>query len=105
MFRDEAGREVKLGDYFGRQPVVVALVYYRCPMLCTQVLNGFLKSSQAVPLEIGRDYQVVTVSFDPRETPALAAEKKDRYVRAYRRAGRRRRLALSHRRPGSRSTG
>ena len=87
VFRDETGREVKLGDYFGKQPVVVALVYYRCPMLCTQVLNGFLKSSQAIPLEIGRDYQVVTVSFDSRETPALAAEKKDRYVRAYRRPG------------------
>lgn len=86
-FRDETGREVKLGDYFGEQPVVVALVYYRCPMLCTQVLNGFLKSSQAVPLEIGRDYQVVTVSFDPRETPELAAEKKASYVRAYRRDG------------------
>ena len=87
VFRDETGREVKLGDYFGEQPVVVALVYYRCPMLCTQVLNGFLKSSQAVPLEIGRDYQVVTVSFDPRETPELAAEKKASYVRAYRRDG------------------
>ena len=87
VFRDEAGRQVRLGDYFGRQPVVVALVYYRCPMLCTQVLNGFLKSSQAIPPEIGRDYQVVTVSFDPRETPPLAAEKKDRYVRAYRRPG------------------
>src|SRR5580704_9354472 len=59
VFRDETGRQVKLGDYFGRQPVVVALVYYRCPMLCTQVLNGLLHSSQAVPLEIGRDYQVV----------------------------------------------
>jgi protein SCO1/2 len=87
VFRDETGHEVKLGDYFGEQPVVVALVYYRCPMLCTQVLNGFLKSSQAVPLEIGRDYQVVTVSFDPRETPELAAEKKASYARAYRRDG------------------
>lgn len=87
LFRDEIGREVRLGGYFGDQPVVVALVYYRCPMLCTQVLNGFLKSSQAVPLEIGRDYQVVTVSFDPRETPDLAAEKKASYVRAYRRSG------------------
>jgi protein SCO1 len=86
-FRDEMGREVRLGDYFGKQPVVVALVYYRCPMLCTQVLNGLLHSSQAVPLEIGRDYQVVTVSFDPRETPELAAEKKAGYVRAYRREG------------------
>jgi protein SCO1/2 len=65
----------------------VMLVYFRCPMLCTQVLNGFLKSSQAIPLVIGRDYQVVTVSFDPRETPDLAAEKKESYVHAYRREG------------------
>ena len=85
--RDETGKIVKLRDFFGSQPVVLALVYYKCPMLCTQVLNGFLKSSQAVPLEIGRDYQVVTVSFDHRETHELAAEKKDRYTRAYRRAG------------------
>lgn len=87
VLRDEKGREVKLGDYFDRQPVVVMLVYFRCPMLCTQVLNGFLKSSQAIPLVIGRDYQVVTISFDPRETPDLAAEKKGSYVHAYRRDG------------------
>jgi protein SCO1/2 len=86
-FRDEAGREVTLGEYFTDRPVVLALVYYRCPQLCTQVLNGLLKSSQAVPLEIGRDYQVVTVSFDPDEGPELAAEKKRQYVRAYRRDG------------------
>jgi protein SCO1/2 len=87
VFRDEAGREVRLGEYFTNQPVVLALVYYRCPQLCTQVLNGLLKSSQAVPLEIGRDYQVVTVSFDPDEGPELAAEKKRQYIRAYRRDG------------------
>lgn len=87
MFRDEAGHDVRLGAYFGRKPVVLALVYYRCPMLCTQVLNGFLKSSQALPLEIGRDYDVVTVSIDPHETPEQAADKKRPYVRAYRRPG------------------
>ncbi len=88
VFRDETGKAVKLGDYFQKgQPVVLALVYYRCPMLCTQVLNGFLHSSQAIPLEIGRDYQVVTVSFDPRETPELAAEKKKHYTATYRRPG------------------
>src|SRR5262245_14191982 len=86
-FRDEAGRDVRLGNFFSDQPVVLALVYYRCPMLCTQVLNGFLKSSQAVPLEIGRDYQVVVVSFDPREGPELATEKKKHYAHAYRREG------------------
>jgi protein SCO1/2 len=86
-FRDETGRNVRLGDYFSDKPVIVALVYYRCPMLCTQVLNGFLKSSQAMPLEIGRDFEVVTVSFDSRETPELAAAKKNHYARAYRRDG------------------
>jgi protein SCO1/2 len=87
VFRDEAGQEVRLGKYFGDKPVVLALVQYRCPMLCTLVLNGFLKSSQGMPLEIGRDYQVVTVSFDPREGTELAAEKKKHYVRSYRREG------------------
>jgi protein SCO1/2 len=85
--RDEEGNTVRLGQFFHDKPVVVMLVYYRCPMLCTQVLNGFLKSSQAVKYTIGRDYDVVTVSFDPRETAELAAEKKTAYVRAYRREG------------------
>lgn len=85
--RDEQGKAVKLGSFFHKKPVVLMLVYYRCPMLCTQVLNGFLKSSQAVKYVIGRDYEVVTVSFDPRETAELAADKKAAYVRAYRREG------------------
>jgi protein SCO1 len=85
--RDEHGKTVRLGKFFGDKPVVLLLVYYRCPMLCTQVLNGFLKSSQAVKFTIGHEYEVVTVSFDPRETPELAAEKKAAYVRAYRREG------------------
>lgn len=85
--RDEEGKTVQLGQYFHEQPVVLMLVYYRCPMLCTQVANGFLKSSQAIKYAIGSDYQVVTVSFDPRETPELSAEKKASYVRAYRREG------------------
>jgi protein SCO1/2 len=83
-FRDERGRDVRLGDYFGDKPVVLALVYYRCPMLCTQVLNGILRTIQAVPLKLGRDYQIVTISFDPAEGPGLAAEKKEHYVRASR---------------------
>jgi protein SCO1/2 len=87
LFRDETGRQVRLGKYFVDKPVVLMLVQYRCPMLCTQVLNGFLKSSQAVPLEIGRDFQVVTVSFDAREGAELAAEKKKHYSRVYRREG------------------
>lgn len=85
--RDETGQAVPLQKYFGKQPVVVIFAYYRCPQLCTQVLNGFLRASQAIPQVIGRDYQVVTISIDPTETPQVAAEKKNNYVRAYRRPG------------------
>ncbi|HZL91524.1 MAG TPA: SCO family protein [Pirellulaceae bacterium] len=86
-FRDETGKHVRLGDYFHDKPVIMVLVQYRCPMLCTEVLNGFLKSSQAVQFQMGRDYEVVTVSIDPRETPPMAAEKKRHYAGRYRRQG------------------
>jgi protein SCO1 len=86
-FRDEAGNQVHLGDYFHDKPVILVLVQYRCPMLCIEVLNGFLKSSQAVKFQMGHDYEVVTVSIDPRETPQMAAEKKRRYAGRYRREG------------------
>jgi protein SCO1 len=86
-FRDEMGRQVHLQEYFGEKPVIVTLVYYRCPMLCTEVLNGVLRASQGVKFRIGEDYEVVTVSFDPTETPLQAAKKKDSYVKAYRRDG------------------
>ena len=75
--KDEAGRAVTLGDYFGKRPVILALAYYNCPMLCTQVLNGLVASLNVMSLEAGRDFDVVTVSFDPRETPAMAAAKKE----------------------------
>ena len=78
---------MRLADFFGEKPVVLVLAYYRCPMLCTEVLNGLLESSQAVPLRLAADYQIVTVSIDPRETPQLAAEKKRGYVERYRREG------------------
>jgi len=88
VFRDERGAAVKLADYFdGRRPVILSLVYYRCPMLCTQVLSGLLKSSQALPLTMGKDYQVISVSIDPKESPPLAAQKKKQYVSRYRREG------------------
>ena len=76
-FTDEAGRAVALGDYFktGR-PVVLAFVYYRCPMLCTQVMNGISSALTALPFAPGTDFDVVLVSFDPRDTSADAAEKK-----------------------------
>jgi protein SCO1/2 len=80
VFRDESGQQVKLGQYFGAKPVVLAFVYYDCPMLCTQVLNGMVTSFRVLPFQIGNEFEVVTVSFDPRETSTLAATKKKVYV-------------------------
>ena len=80
VFRDESGQPVKLGQYFGKKPVVLALVYYDCPMLCTQILNGMVTSFRVLPFQIGNEFEVVTVSFDPRETNVLAAKKKNVYV-------------------------
>jgi len=82
-FRDETGKTVQLRDYFGEKPVVLSLVYYECPMLCTMVLNGLLRSFRALTFDVGKDFTVVTVSFDPRETPALAAAKKKTYIEGY----------------------
>lgn len=83
-FRDEHGRPVALAEYFGTRPVVLALVYYECPMLCTQVLNGLVSALNVLPLEVGRDFSVVAVSFDPGETSELAAAKKRSYLERYR---------------------
>lgn len=82
-FRDESGRDVKLGDYFQGKPVILVLAYFRCPMLCTQVLNGLVSGLRGVTFDIGREFDVVTVSFDPRDTPELAAAKKQSYVADY----------------------
>jgi protein SCO1/2 len=86
-FQDEQDRQVKLGDYFGDKPVILVLAYYRCPMLCTMVLNGLVRGLLDVRFEPGRDFEIVTVSFDARETPRLAAEKKKTYVERYGRKG------------------
>jgi protein SCO1/2 len=85
--RDESGRAVKLSDYLGRKPVVLALVYYDCPMLCTMTLNGLVSAMNAVAFDAGKDFEVVTVSFEPRETPELAAAKKLTYLKRYPRPG------------------
>lgn len=87
QFRDEHGEFVQLGELCGERPIILTLVYFRCPMLCTQVLNGVLRTSQAIRLSIGTDYDIVSVSIDPRETPAMAAAKKEQYVHRYRRDG------------------
>jgi protein SCO1/2 len=87
-FRDEAGREVRLAEYFAKgKPVALTLVYYECPMLCNQVLNGAVGAFQALTFTAGKEFEVVTVSFDPREQPELAAKKKETYLRRYKREG------------------
>ena len=86
VFKDDQGREVRLGEYFKGKPVVLALIYYSCPMLCNQVLNGMLSSVRQVSFNAGEEYQIVAISFDSRETPALATAKKQTYVKAYNRA-------------------
>jgi protein SCO1/2 len=86
-FSDEEGRTVRLGEYFGSRPVVLALVYYECPMLCTQILNGLTGSLEALSFNPGDEFEVVVVSFDPGETPAMAAETRKTYLRRYSRPG------------------
>jgi protein SCO1 len=75
-FKDEAGQSVALGDYFGTKPVVLAFVYYQCPMLCTQVMNGISSALKVLPYTPGREFDIVLVSFDPRDTPEAANAKK-----------------------------
>jgi protein SCO1/2 len=82
-FRNEVGQYVPLSTYFGQKPVILNLVYYQCPMLCTEVLNGTTRTMRAMPLKLGSDFNVVTVSFDPRDTPALATDKKRVYLDRY----------------------
>ena len=86
-FRDEAGKPVLLGDYFGKKPIVLSLVYFSCPSMCTEVLNGELRALQNIPLDLGKDYEAVTVSFDPKDSPAEAAVKKRIYAGLYGRPG------------------
>jgi protein SCO1/2 len=94
-FKDETGKTVRLGDYFGKRPVILVLAYYECPMLCTVVLNELTRAMNGLDLYIGKDFEVVTVSISPTETPELAAKKKANYVKAYNYEGRRQGLALS----------
>jgi protein SCO1/2 len=86
-FRDETGRTVRLGDYFGARPVVMVFAYYDCPMLCTLVVNGLASALAILSLEPHRDFEIVTVSFNPADTPAAAAAKKASALERYKRAG------------------
>lgn len=86
-FRDEAGRTVRLGDYFGGTPVILTLNYYDCPMLCPLVLNDVLRAVRAIPLALGKEFRILTVSIDPHDTPGVAATKQRSYVERYGRPG------------------
>jgi protein SCO1 len=86
-FRDEAGATVRLGDYFGTRPVVLVFAYYDCPMLCTLVVNGLASALGVMSLNPGADFEIVTVSFNAGDTPAMATAKKAAYLERYTRAG------------------
>lgn len=86
-FKDEHGKAVELAKYFGSRPVILTLVYYNCPMLCTQILNGLDRSLKNIPLDMGSDFNVVTVSIDPTDQPALAEAKQAVYAGMYGRPG------------------
>jgi protein SCO1 len=86
-FRDETGKSVQLGDYIGKKPVILNFVYYRCPMLCPELLIGLESSLKVLKFDVGKEFDVVTVSFDPNDTPQLAAAKKADILKRYHRPG------------------
>ena len=84
MFRDESGRVVRLSDYFNHgRPVILTFMYYRCPMLCSMVMEGVTSTLTELKFDIGKEFDVVTISIDPRDTPELATQKKEKYVKRY----------------------
>jgi protein SCO1/2 len=87
IFRDEAGKSVRLGDYFGGKPLILNLVYYQCPMLCGEVLSGLESALRVLKFDVGKEFDILTVSFDPRETPEMASAKKAEFLKRYGRAG------------------
>jgi protein SCO1/2 len=86
-FTDDAGRPVKLGDYFGKKPLILNLDYYNCTMLCGEVLSGLTGAMKMVKFNVGDEFDVVTISFNPQETPQIAAAKKQDYLKRYGRPG------------------
>lgn len=85
--RDESGKAVRLGDYFGKKPVVLLFVYYECPMLCSLELNGLVRNLKVLSMTPGNEFELVTVSFDPKDTPRIASAKKRGYLARYDRPG------------------
>ena len=86
-FTDDLGRSVRLGDYFGKKPIILNLVYFTCPMLCGEVLSGLENSLRMMKFDVGKEFDVITVSFDPHDTPEAAAKKKSEFLRRYKRPG------------------
>jgi protein SCO1/2 len=86
-FRDETGKQVRLGDYFGKRPMILNLVYYQCPMLCGEVLSGLTSALRVLKFDVGSQFDVLTVSFDPHETPEVASAKKAEYLKRLGRPG------------------
>ena len=82
-FRDETGKSVRLGDYFGKKPMILNLVYYQCPMLCGEVLSGLERALRVLKFDVGKEFDVLTISFDPRETPEMARKKKAEFLKRY----------------------
>ena len=86
-FRDETGQAVRLGNYFGKKPMILNLVYYQCPMLCGEVLSGLESALRVLKFDVGKEFDVLTVSFDPHETPEMATKKKAEFLKRYGRPG------------------
>ncbi len=82
-FRDETGKAVHLSDYFGQKPVILNLVYYKCPMLCSEVMSGLARSLKVIKFDAGNQFNVLSVSFNPSDTPELAAASKAQYMERY----------------------
>jgi protein SCO1 len=87
VFTDDLGRKVKLGDYFDKKPLILNLVYFTCPMLCGEELSGLESALRVLKFDVGKEFEVITVSFDPKDTPEAAAKKKEQMLRRYKRAG------------------
>jgi protein SCO1/2 len=86
-FTDDTGRPVHLGDYFGKKPLILNLVYFTCPMLCGEELNGLESALRVMKFDAGKEFEVITVSFDPKDTPAAAAKKKAEIIKRYKHPG------------------
>jgi len=82
-FVDDTGKNVRLGDYFGKRPAILSLVYYNCPMLCSEEMDGIASALEMVRLTPGKDFEIILISIDPSETPEIAAKKKAFYLKRY----------------------